>query len=499
MTNSDATIGILVPIVYQGFRFLQFQQMATAAILAVHHVNTRDPSIVGDAIDQLPLGFSLKYKISDTHFSTPGSVQAILDWRNQEGYAGFANVCPGAKTNQTWSNTSLGMYGTISSSDKILTIVGSDISEASKAVAVIAGLGGTPLISYYSTATTLSDKKKYPAFSRSVPAQSFNTNGLASIIANFGWFKCAVLYSDSEYGTSFSADFQQYAASQGIKIALLRKFTDNDASSLNEAVLDLRASGARIFVFLAQGAENFAALLAAGDRAGIVGVDGYVWISSEISGANDPEAFIAAAADPPRARRLLAGSLTIAVDALYGDKRRRFEQAYASADPTAVYDPLVRMPAAGFAPPRTPYDAFAYDAVWAAALGAAAARADRSDLLGRIRAARFTGASGTVAFDPATGDRAPEGLQVRDTARGPARARRPAPEVRDSGSLVSEPGVQPTPARLSNRRPTVCAPGPRAGRGRGPRPWAHSPRHRPAGPAQELECIVRFIARRTTQ
>ena len=79
----------------------------------------------------------------------------------------------------------------------------------------------------------------------------------------------------------------------------------------------------------------------------------------------------------------------------------------------AVYDPLVRLPVAGLAPPRTAYDAFAYDAVWATALGLAGSdRADRADLLGRIRAARFYGASCAVAFDSATGDRALAGLQV---------------------------------------------------------------------------------------
>jgi hypothetical protein len=48
--------------------------------------------------------------------------------------------------------------------------------------------------------------------------------GLVSVVANFGWFKCAVLYSDSKYGNSLSADFQQNAAIVEIKIALRRKF-----------------------------------------------------------------------------------------------------------------------------------------------------------------------------------------------------------------------------------------------------------------------------------
>ncbi len=76
----------------------------------------------------------------------------------------------------------------------------------------------------------------------------------------------------------------------------------------------------------------------------------------------------------------------ISVGALYGYKRRRFESAYARADPQAVYDPMVCMPRAGFAPPRNAYDAFAYDAVWATALCLARARDDQSDLLREVGA-----------------------------------------------------------------------------------------------------------------
>ena len=232
-------------------------------------------------------------------------------------------------------------------------------------------------------------------------------------MVGFGWSRCAVLYSDSEYGSSFAADFQQYAAASGIAVVLSQKFADNDAHSVHNGTAAIRDSGARIILFSAQGAKNFEAALFGGEAAGIVGKDEYVWISSEISGSSSVEAFLAATADPPRARRLLRGSLTLSVDALYGDKRRRFEAAYARADPQAVYDPLVRMPRAGLAPPRTAYDAFAYDAVWATALGLARARDDRSDLLRQIRAVEFYGASGAVAFDSATGDRSAAGLQVR--------------------------------------------------------------------------------------
>ncbi len=79
-----------------------------------------------------------------------------------------------------------------------------------------------------------------------------------------------------------------------------------------------------------------------------------------------------------------------------------------------MYDPLVNLAPNGFRPPRSAYDAFAYDAVWATALGVASWRTNTSrDILSGIRAARFPGASGPVSFDNATGDRAPTGLLIR--------------------------------------------------------------------------------------
>jgi hypothetical protein len=110
---------------------------------------------------------------------------------------------------------------------------------------------------------------------------------------------------------------------------------------------------------------------------------------------------------------LMYGWLAVVTDALSGT-RRVFERAFATVDPRAVYDPLVNLPASGLAPPRNAYDAYAYDAVWATALGAAAwLKSNRSSLVDSIRAARFRGASGTVNFDNVTGDRAAAGVLIR--------------------------------------------------------------------------------------
>jgi hypothetical protein len=396
----NATIGLMFPIsvtAWRGYVPLSFQQMATAAILAIHHVNKRDGSVVGEAaVNSLPADFRLTYKLVDTRFSIAGGVKAILDWRAEEGYDGFSSSCgAGAKPR---TNATKAIYATYSASEKIASIVGPDLSEISAAVTVIAALGGTPVTSYFSTSTTLSDKGKFPLFSRTVPVQSFNTYGMVSVMRFFGWRQCAVLYSDSEYGSSFAADFQQQANTAAIAILLYQKFKDTDAASLRVAADAARRSDARVLVFLAQGGLNLQGVLLAANASGIGAADGYAWIAGEL-GSSDPEDLFSGLSTPPAALRpLLQGWLSLSLDALTGARRAVFEAAYAAADPAAVYDPLVAMPAAGLAPPRSAYDAFAYDAVWATALGVAAAHAtryrhrrgrDSRSVLGAIRSCAY--------------------------------------------------------------------------------------------------------------
>ncbi len=338
-------------------------------------------------------------------------------------------------------------YATSSPFDKITAIVGPDLSEAAQAVSAIAGLTGTPVTSYFATSTLLSDKSKFPFFSRTIPVQTFNMIGLASIIAAFGWSQCAVLYTDTAYGISFAADFQQRAQAAGVSILLLQKFADQNPSSIRAGASALRDSGARIFVFLSQANSNLEAILLAGRDAGIAGRDGYAWIASELN--------LQDLAPPAPLRPLLLGWLTLTLDARHaGGAGRRFDRAYAAADPRAIYDPSVRLPPAALAPPRSAYDAFAYDAVWATALGiAGAARgAGGAELAAQIRAARFVGASGPVAFDNATGDRAADGMEIQVACRrsGPRRRtvrrwRLPRAPPRARARLASAGETRPLP------------------------------------------------------
>ena len=120
----EHTIGVMTPVIpyWVPKREISFQQMATAIILAIHHVNQRNGSLVGDAINLLPAGFTLKYKLADTRYKSDYAVQALLEWRGQEGYKAFQSCATTQTTGNLTSNATI-MYESLPAT-KIEAIVG---------------------------------------------------------------------------------------------------------------------------------------------------------------------------------------------------------------------------------------------------------------------------------------------------------------------------------------------------------------------------------------
>ena len=85
-------------------------------------------------------------------------------------------------------------------------VVGPRCSGSCIAVAQIAGLEQVTQVSPSSTSSKLSDKTKYPFFSRVVSAEE--TKGLVSMLRSFGWNRVTVLNTDTEYGNDLSTEFR---------------------------------------------------------------------------------------------------------------------------------------------------------------------------------------------------------------------------------------------------------------------------------------------------
>jgi ABC-type branched-subunit amino acid transport system substrate-binding protein len=301
-----------------------------------------------------------------------------------------------------------------------------------------------PITSYASSSSDLSDKMRYPYFSRTTPDLRVQATGIATFLTSFGWRRCALLHVDDPWGNSFATNFLSQAGAMGVLVLVSQKFADDDEAGIRAAVAAARASSARVFVYLEDTGNNLEHLLLAARDQGIAGRDGYAWVTFE---QNDPETQLALAAAPRESLRpLLVGWLNLFGAGPSAADRRRYEAAFSAADRAAVRNPLVDLPAAAFDPPAaggfllTAVDAFAYDAVWATALGIARGAAPGAPgLVGRIRAAAFRGASGRVAFSNATGDRAADGLTmlVNNVQAGGAGGRRQGATDWAAATLVS--------------------------------------------------------------
>ncbi|XP_073402842.1 extracellular calcium-sensing receptor-like [Dendrobates tinctorius] len=79
-------------------------------------------------------------------------------------------------------------------------IVGDSASTRSILMAQILGLYRYPQVSYYSTSPLLSNKNLFPSFFRTIPSDTFQSQGLAQLILYFGWKWVGLLATDNEYG-----------------------------------------------------------------------------------------------------------------------------------------------------------------------------------------------------------------------------------------------------------------------------------------------------------
>ena len=340
--------------------------------------------------------------------SCQGAVQDLLRWRSEEGYSGYTlSSC--SVNNASTSSMVLQKYEA-APSEKTAAIIGPMRSEGSQTIAVLAGLANTPTLSFGATSTTLSDKIRFPLFSRTCPTAAVNALAMANLMVHFNWRTCGVLYVDNAYGNPFISDFFQYASLKGISIIANQKFTDQDSVSLRAAVKTLKESGARIFVYIALGSVNLQNILTAAGEEGITGVDGYAWLTADYK---DPEADIQSmTGDRGKLRRFYSGWLSVVLDMIYGELASSCFNYYSKVDPRTYYYPTVNMSAKVYKQPCTQYDALGYDAVWAIAIGLANMKPDMSDLNTQIRLADFYGASGDVDFDLSTGDRSAKGVHA---------------------------------------------------------------------------------------
>ncbi|KAL1527507.1 hypothetical protein AB1Y20_008897 [Prymnesium parvum] len=300
-------------------------------------------------------------------------------------------------------------------------IVGAGCSGASAYASRVAASAGTPLVSPTSSSPELSDGVDHPYFARVIPSDEFTAVALVDLLRNlWNYTRVALVHATESYGTGAANAFLESAFAAGLDVGTVLGFA-TEAEEFNSQLHTLSGTRLRVIVLLCQ-TNDAARFLRQAYLAGVGGV-GYLWLGGDAfaSVATSSE-WRGDAADTALREAALRGAFAITPDAATSPRLVAFAARAAALRPTTSgsggcdletdddgnylwaqdVDGNASTPlrCAG-REPRT-LDAFAYDAVFAVALGMHELLyvQNRSEVVGEeLRDALLT----RVAFDGVTG------------------------------------------------------------------------------------------------
>lgn len=86
-------------------------------------------------------------------------------------------------------------------------------------------------VSYASTADILSDKSRFPAFSRTVPSDMHQTSAIVKLLQKNKWTWVGVITTDGDYGRSALDSFLSQTFEAGICVAFKEVLPDSVANT----------------------------------------------------------------------------------------------------------------------------------------------------------------------------------------------------------------------------------------------------------------------------
>lgn len=101
----------------------------------------------------------------------------------------------------------------------VMAVVGAGPSAVTDPVARLLSTFNTPIISYASTAESLSDVTKYPTLMRTVASDNAQTKAMIAAALYFGWTLIAAAGSSDTYGSAGLSGFTTGATASGIVVA----------------------------------------------------------------------------------------------------------------------------------------------------------------------------------------------------------------------------------------------------------------------------------------
>ncbi|XP_053176787.1 extracellular calcium-sensing receptor-like [Scomber japonicus] len=186
----------------------------------------------------------------------------------------------------------------------VLGIVGDSYSTFSIATSNVLGLYKMPIVSYFSTCSCLSDRKRFPSFFRTIPSDAFQVRAMIQILKRFHWTWMGLLVTNDDYGLHVAQSFKSDLAQSGAGcLAYLEVLPwDSDPKEQERIVHLIKTSTARVVMVFAH-EIHMIKLMEEVVRQNVTGLQ---WIASEAWASND-------VLQTPQLMPYLGGTLGIAI------------------------------------------------------------------------------------------------------------------------------------------------------------------------------------------
>jgi len=261
-TEEGTALGLLLPLrtISQELEpAFEYKQLACAALLAAADVSHGVDDVVPTLSQMVAPAFQVTPVVFDSEYRTRPSLEAFNEVYSQ----GIRAVIGGAK------------------------------SFLSEPLSQLGSVYGIPLVSYWASSQSLSNKDLYNYFARTYQSDEYTVKALLSLMSargsgtpNFNWHNIAVLHTRDTYGINYASGLERSALDFSVavqKSIAFDSFTvDGDLAfslEVEERVAELKATGVNIFVLVCHENECLEVMKQAYGMD--MTSDGYVWILAD--------------------------------------------------------------------------------------------------------------------------------------------------------------------------------------------------------------------------
>ncbi|XP_027699607.1 taste receptor type 1 member 1 [Vombatus ursinus] len=134
---------------------------------------------------------------------------------------------------------------------KAVAVIGPSSSEQTAISASLLSTFLIPQISYGATSTTLSEKKEYPSFLRTIPSDKYQVQTIVMLLKKFEWSWISVIGSDNDYGLQGVQMLEDLVTEEEICIAqkdVVPISAQAEDSIMQNMVLSLIKLGAKVVI-----------------------------------------------------------------------------------------------------------------------------------------------------------------------------------------------------------------------------------------------------------